>query len=121
VIYQYDKDTCLILRKLDEVPTDENILYGIWSNDLDIDCYDYVVGAIDENHNITWLNPPKAKPTEILINKIKDFRTENNTLIETIAQLQVDDMRYNRIINMLTSTIADMQVDIMKLKGVEGS
>lgn len=117
MIYQYDEKISLITKKLDTVPTDETIPYGIYPMELDLENYDNYIGSIDESHNITWMNPPKPKPAEILISKIKSLQAENDILGQTTAQLQLDNMQLNSTIDTLGAALAQAQLDIINLKG----
>lgn len=115
--YLYDSKTSQITSKQEEAPATEVGNYGILQQDLDLTYYDYAIGAIDDKKNITWLNPPMAKPANILIQRIQELQSQNDVLGQTAAQLQIDNMQMNTTVDTLGATVAQLQLANIASKG----
>jgi hypothetical protein len=77
-IYQLnDRDE--IIAKLSEIPTG-NTNYCLSDIACDFDNYIIVIGAMDENHNVTYQNPPKERPYHELVEKLNAYKAANNAL-----------------------------------------
>lgn len=105
-----------VVSKVNEAPTD-GANYAIINQELDLDNYTYVVGSMDDDHNVTWLNPSKPKPAEQLIANIKALNQTNDTLGQQVADLTLQNIQLNTTMDTLGAMVAQSQIDIMTLKG----
>jgi len=112
--YSYD-DRSNLIAKFNSPPTDGTPVWQ-YTDDLDLQNYDYVVGQIKDGV-ITWLNPAKPKPVPVLIQHIQDLRAENDVLGQTAAQVALDNMQLNSMVDTLGAALAQAQLDIISLKG----
>lgn len=112
--YIYDSQTCKIISVQDTAPTEG--AYCVSSETFDLDLNNVIVGSVDANKNLTY-RTIKAKPAEQLAAKIKDMRTENDTLGQQLSDLTLQNMTLNSTVDTLGETVAQQQLALISLQG----
>jgi hypothetical protein len=90
--------------------------YGMIDIDFDLDLNDLIIGAVDSDKNITF-HTLRPKPTQVLIANINAVKADNNIIGESVAELALQNMQRDGVLDTLGTALAQAQLEIMTLKG----